>query len=377
MFDNLSRPTRQHHRRSRELLLEFYAESKERFYSVSLDGEDSTIPIITKGNWLHWSQDIDAVFGGFCAEKSTRVDESFIREYRRYLQKTHHNSRPFWNGDVLRPVGISADAPTLEFEITDYFSFLSDCLSVAAETYDAASRPTEERGFGTGSLPLRHQLIPDYDALVDLRRRHTKLGVSSFCVLNPQNRPPVGIFARRSAMVAEHPLRYSVLPAGTLDWSSEDDSQIVSGGIKNLILREFSEELLDSSDSGPPRAEYEIIHNLKSMLRGSGADLWVTGFGIELLRGQPELSALLYIRDQDLSQAIIENLTLNWEIEETDSSQEILWDTDDRSFVAAATDVETVPATTMAVCQGLQLLTQEYDFDLSYSLRTGTMPDAR
>jgi hypothetical protein len=104
--------------------------------------------------------------------------------------------------------------------------------------------------------------------------------------------------------------------------------------------------------------------DLSDALKENKADLWVTGFGVELLRGQPELTTLL-VFGNDMSDKILQNISPNWEFQSQSYDGQITHTLDDDKLIQKATSDSAVPAAALAVCQGLQTLTEHYDYTLS------------
>jgi|GEM_PF-5740415 len=358
MYAYLDPPSVTRHRSVRELLGEYYAASREAFYSVDLGSDRGRLPLVTRPAWLQPTRDVAGVVGGFRPVASSAVDESFLSAYRQAIRVVTGAEPELWNGAVLRVVSLDRDTIRLGFELTDYYSYLSDGLSLAIEAYEAvgSARPA--------SLPRRQAAASDVESVLDVRARHTKLGVNTFCVLQPGDRSPVALVGRRSSRVAEHPSRYSVMPAGTLDYRPDTSEGLGQAPIEELVLREFSEELLDTPTAEDSSQEHAHLRRLRALLDGTGADLWVSGFGVELLRGQPELTLLLYIEDPDFSEAVLEDLSVTWEFDQAQGSSDLIHPVSDSSFLELVTDIETVPSSTMAACQGLQILRAQYGLDV-------------
>lgn len=353
MFEYLQRTDSLDESEVRDLLLRFYSKDKEYFYKITLNGETHTIPLVTRTQWLDSERSINNILGTLMTQKSSDYDDEFLSIYKENLAESNNRDSNIWNGNVYRLIRANENEIHFSFEVTDYFSYLYDCFRLAVETYDSIVQKNHNGENISGKLPIRNKTAKNVNSLMSFNQRYCKLGVSTLVALNPSNFPLLTIFNRRSDSVAEHPNKYHVGPAGSFE--PVDDTEFKNGyDLQSLVVREFREEIL----SGLSDKSAEI--NLSKALNQRKAELWVTGFGVELLRGQPELTTLLVFRN-DLSDKIVQNINPNWEFESQSYHSQITHKLNDVKLIRKAISENAVPAAAMAVCQGLQTLSEQYN----------------
>jgi hypothetical protein len=125
-----------------------------------------------------------------------------------------------------------------------------------------------------------------------------------------------------------------IIPSGIFEAANPE----TRWSIETTVWRELLEELYDEEEqqgTGFPAYEYHIpskrpINLLLEMIKEGSAEFTVTGIFCDLLQLRPEISTLLYVKDDRFAKA--REISVNWEYErwtwETEAvgSTRIPWD---------------------------------------------------
>ena len=365
-------------RDARDRLLEFYSDDREQCYAISRDGSRVTVPILTRPGWLRPIPSVNDVLTAFEPNFESQVDERFIDEYRESLAALRDRDgrsldELLWNGELFRLAFVDPDRPEFFFELTDYYSCLSDCSSLAVELYDEVARSRCDRS-AESTLDVRASRAPDFRRILQSENRYYKVGVNVLTVFANRDGGHEALFAKRSSDVVEHPGTYHVVPAGTFEPHGDADSEAEGFDLRSHIVREFVEELFSASydPALPAAAQPEIVRSVFDLFDEGTAELWYTGFGFELLRTQPEVTALLYVSDPDRASELKELLNPNWEVTATADPADVVFDVSSDRLHDVVRSSRTVPSAGLALYQGLETLETAYGIDTGadFAVRT-------
>lgn len=182
---------------------------------------------------------------------------------------------------------------------------------------------------------LRDNLI-DFQEIDDYRGRPAKLGLNIFTIIADPDGGHSTMLHKRHSKVAEQPNFYHTVPAGTFQPHSEHsiDTQF---SIEYSVFREFFEEILgveeaekrasksglyDGFDKEVPTGTGDTISigdRLFNDLDGevppeTGAyQLIPTGIITDILSFKPDITFILYIKDEELHDPIFYNAMSHWE----------------------------------------------------------------
>jgi hypothetical protein len=153
--------------------------------------------------------------------------------------------------------------------------------------------------------------------------RPVKLGTNNFVIMNKGNGKYCTFIQKRGTAQVEYPGFYHVAPAGTFQPLSEFDDDIIRSQFKftYTALREFLEEVYDLENADgnssvdpfdifsiPKRpgfvpGEYltnQLIRSKAALRKTENYELITTGLLVDLVTMKPELTTVLYVKNEKL-----------------------------------------------------------------------------
>jgi len=262
------------------------------------------VPFLTRGGVTYPVQalspdaptGIDAVLG---PPPISHVDRAGLAIYNyAHLHTLQNSGRNLFDGVTFTYKRLRQRPLLLEAELGTYYDMLATCGALKQELWDASHR----RGL---RLPMRqqfHRAIGYTESLTTGAGRSAALGGAVLVVYND-----AGIYrallAQRSRRNATDPGHLHVIPAfiyqpRSIDYHPDE------WRFSYHIRREYLEELFGLPEA-PVTAPHDHFYqhpalvDLDAMLHSGAAELWFSGFCMELTMLRVELCALLLIHDAD------------------------------------------------------------------------------
>src|SRR5262249_52682087 len=203
---------------------------------------------------------------------------------------------------------LSGESLQIQCELGSYLRALDTCDEIAWEMYTQHQHLSgqSERHFEEfdNRLQLRgiiHSAVPD--PVCDGSRRSAALGISTLLAYYDNDELTLMLRRRGKKSVAAHIGMLHVVPSFMFQPATCDLDHEFS--VKHNLFREYLEELFNRPEPeenegdwryfyGDPRLEY-----LLGLLRDGKADIYLTGFAVNLLNLRPEICLLLYIKDPE------------------------------------------------------------------------------
>lgn len=297
-------------------------------------------PLIFKQNWVRSNND------KFCMELRPLVDECDIRKYslisvgKKFLKRFGISDyMSFIRDECKKKVWRQTTFDLFELEEKDNTIIIS-CLKgnylYFVQTYELIQKELYYNCICKKRFILRKKL--SFDKLEDYSSRPAKIGVSVFTIMKRKDGGYSTFIHERRSEQVEYPRFSHVAPAGTFQPVSEHNIEIqYSFGF--TVFREFLEELFDLEEADTKYRESNPIKifslyknrpemNLPSispgrLLLGKKPDLSKTktgkyelvptGFLIDITSFKPELTFVLYIKDENIHDALFKYIKGCWE----------------------------------------------------------------
>jgi hypothetical protein len=369
-----------------EAILDYYKGDKDRFYTVTINGEDYTNAVLSPPTWRRPTQGLNSIIGETSHKLQTHYDSDGLR---RVLKQTAYNraidsgmdfpttvdiTDYFYNGLTYRVSNSSVQddsPPVFDITLTDYISYISTAESFLQETYDSL---LDRKSLDT---PRRQKLAPSVDKLLDLSNSVHKFGLVVLTALAREDGGVDVLLSARSNLVTEYPGLYSLVPGGAAQPLHAD---FYETDLEFNLLRECAEELLsfpeveslDVDDDDEPEEvldsykSREPLNRLYSALRNDEMALWYTNANITAFNGKFDIGGLLYVEDVELANWMRENISSNWESEaEHDVFTHPVEQVPDLYL-----SHELCPTAYVTLFEGLQLLRDEYGVELGFEIST-------
>lgn len=368
-----------------DALLDYYQDAVGEFYTIEMNGDALTRPILSPDDWRQPTRDLSSVIGTISHEMETRYDSAslmnqlegmgycLVEKQGIELPTQIDLGEYLYNGltyGVTRSRLVDGK-PVFDIGLTDYFSYLSTSEALLQDTYDVLLTD------GTVGTERRDQLIPTVDDLLSLSNTVNKVGMVVLLGLAREDGGVDILVSRRSNIVLEYPGHYSLVPAGAAQPLHGD---LYDADLELTILREFAEEVLDFPETTSLDFEEDVdattaltaykqcepLNKLYTTLHEGEIDLWYTNASVSALNGKFDMGGLLYIHDNDTARWVRENMSSNWE----SSDYELI-----RHPVSEVPELYTshtlAPSAYVTLFEGLALLRDEYGVPLGFDIETG------
>lgn len=346
----------------------YYADSKY-LYTVRVNEETHTLPVLTTPHWLDRRMDIDSVLGEHDSDHVLdSVDMDAVRSRVQRIAYWDHGepiSDPnideyIWNSEVIQP-HLTLETPELETSHSTYFSTLTQDERLTGEMatllYNAglSTDATSEQVQGvinTHEFPARDRIAPSLPTLVEnLEQTPVPFGVNVATVFNTGAGYEL-VLAERGETVAVQPGKRSVLPAGSIEPGPDDTPSAYW-----TTLREYGEELFGVRE-GTDILDHEAVVDLRTLLDDDTAHLDFLGLNVAASRLGVNIMAVLFIDDPEYYQThVADGLEYNWEA----GGGANISLTDDAGMQETLDPDECVPPHIVCIYEALMHLDEEYD----------------
>lgn len=281
----------------REALLDYYG--KQEAYSVKIDGEDITVDAFLDSRYSGPLP--NSVLGSLVQDEEKVRDTQYIRKVMEEKSALFvgegapqelHPSKVIYNGDIFFVTRKNESDKSYECSLLDYYTYLSTGHSVVSETYNRLLSNQTIDG------PIRKRLYSD-----PLRQDNTTpliLGTCTVTVVNTENGHKI-LYNKRPDTLVQFPRVYGTLPSGSVEVDGENPKE--SFNIEYTVYREFCEEVVGDMnhwDISKLKDEDKLDHVLLCTV-------------IPMLSPSLSVGTLLYIKDEELGEEIMDNLDSNWE----------------------------------------------------------------
>lgn len=350
-------------RRVSQRVKEFYEEAP--FYSVEINGSEMILPVLTDEHWLRRSNYMDSLLGKFkggynSVHRSKDITKTAIDQYamaKGDIQDTHKFKigEYVWNGPIYNLVNIDVKPLSFDFELTDYFTYISTSHRLVREMHNSIRY--------NAPLDFRKSTLSTFDDFTRLVSYPFKVGIDGVVILpRGDGKPGWEVYiVKRSSRNVEAPSMYSTVPNGTfapMDVNrTEKDFSLV-----NLFCQEFIEEIFNQQVS-----EDVTKTELFSRYESGSIDIWGNGFVADALSGKFSIGVTAIVRDEDTAEWIRSNEDMNWE---TDESYTVKFPREDKPQEMRVGVSN--PLGLSAFYEALLLAEEEYDaktgFDLSRTI---------
>lgn len=310
-------------------LLKYYEDDLDNFYTVKFNGEDVTLPVFTKKNWLDLDGGLNDYLNNVSHSRATNYHSETIagiaqEMYVRKRGKEHWNEPAFftlenvlWNGGASRVSGLDEDNVSVSVEETDFYSYVSVQERLLREFHSALqsksiTQPQELDSVQfNGSTHHRDKIAASFEDVMDWDNHIHKVSPVCLLAIEQEGGGPIVYFVQRSLDVLHEPNAISTVPAGEVNpdsYSSVDFEQ--------SIVREFVEELFGVTYERQPELgeNSEIERRMRSHVSSGSISIERTSFGLVADAPRPCFSGLVYVSDPSVGQWIRHQLQTNWEI---------------------------------------------------------------
>ena len=316
------------------VLHRYYADGFAEHCPVSawLPGAEINLTVLSSPNWLADPWDMladDGMSGRFvyehhAAEPAHTTSAAWRRAAVARLAECLVDQTRFTDGRLFRMTGLRPNPSGMgaSFTLGSFvrYALTSDLLE--SETINAIQRG------GAPRLPLRDQLIPRVEDVLDPGNRHCMGGpLALTAVARPPQRGRAADFAlliqERGGQVLNAATRLAVIPKCFHEPTSEVEWDV---DVATSLTRELEEELFGKAEVDTTRGTRTSIDPMHPdrlteplrYLSQAGPDAWTmegTGFGFNLLTGNYEFPALIAIHDGDFWERYGGRVEANWEAE--------------------------------------------------------------
>lgn len=305
---------------------------KDEFYNISdnsfLKIKDTVFPIFFKSAWINTKKGLDIDLN-FDRNENWRYSKERAEDIKidcpEGFKKQKFKSAVNWPIYALCSIGDEKNNVNLSFKAGWYFGYISTCELVSWEWRRVRENIDETEKIP--SLRYRSRYFPGGwpTEFPNINKQHWKLGINVFTVMKDSNTDSGWrcFLSRRSDQVDEFPKYWHVAPAGTfqptvLKGEKPSENPSISNryhetdfDIRNSILKEYWEEFfkgekevegMDLGNFDDPidwLLDKEPVQELTNLLETGGADLAVTGLGIDIMYMKPEMAAILVIKDDE------------------------------------------------------------------------------
>lgn len=293
---------------------------RDMVYSVSVNGERIDIPIYADSDWLTPVDSPNDVLGDLDTSFDRKHNVDPISQAAKRIAALSADDPPvtisldeiLFNGDVYQIVDDTVSpkgTPVFDFQMTDYFTYLSSGDAVYQETID---RLIDGTGID-GELRAKHagsiRDILTYDS-------HSKAGVITALILASEDGGYELLVHKRPSNTVESPGLWSVLPAGGFE--SMFGSYHEALDLRHTMLRECSEELygehttVDDSSIDDIKS-WKMYSTIEDYIDSGKADFIYTSMFLSLDAPRFSFGGLLCVHDIDAAKTMRDNLVQSWE----------------------------------------------------------------
>ena len=315
-------------------LCRYYIKTKDvTLYQCKLKN-DYIIPFIVKKEWLH-SIDLKSVNKPILKysnldNKSTLSD----KQLDLIIDKKEHWGQTLFNGKTLCINKNTIDNETIFYTEVAYFDLAGCVIEYENETYKAINSHFSK-------TPLRDKFLSNIETIMDgTLSRRISLGGSVVTCMKRKEGPYNILLHKRSNNVITARGAKSIIPQFGFESINQREIDSFSeikypyvGLIFYNIIKEFVEELFNYEELiqniGAKKimgkfSEIEEIKILIDAYNKNQLKIIYLGHGFEMLIGTKILSFLLLIEDEDISEKLISNFDINWEIDNIRESIEMI-----------------------------------------------------
>ena len=299
-------------------------------YRARFGGLDVTTSIVTRPEWLHLAcalapEHDRLMMANSASNRLLQVDELAAEHAVRRLAETIALGVRVINAPIYRLLGhdIAPGAIDGRVELGQFVEYALTMDMLEGELLDtiasgAALRP--------GSLPLREEYLPDFDAVLDVSSRLCAGGVLALCAIARPADVYRGaadyalLIQERSEHVLNAARQLAVIPKGFHQPLADYRSDAQVGA---TLRREMEEELFGRSDidtTVSPQVAAAPMHpsRLSEPMRWltgvpDALRMECTGFGLNLVSGNYEFACLIMIDDEEFWQQYGGRIEANWE----------------------------------------------------------------
>jgi hypothetical protein len=259
-------------------------------------------------------QDLESILGEL--RPATRTD--FVLQDTSYLELLRKQGKHIYNGRTYVMDKFEAkEGHRIRSSLGYYYDALTTCDVLEWEmltTFDATtSNEFENVRRRLKSRNKYHEQVPD--PVFDGEKRSAALSISTLIVFN-DGETYQAFIRGRSGKTAAHSDLYHVVPSFMFQPVWGDSKKEYS--IRHNIFREYLEEVFGVADMERSKGEisfdyfygHEKLIQLQGLLKSKDAELFLTGYAMNLLNLRPEICTLLLIRDKNW---LKQKIAANWE----------------------------------------------------------------
>lgn len=254
-------------------------------------------------------------------KNSPTLNAREYREAREFIKAIYTEGPIKYEGIdyCMNAINIDGALPRIDGRFGRYYDNILTQFALGWELKKALKKASPHAiAKGTaGILPLREAIERGGDPLYDGTLRTAAISVSMLMVFDRGEQGFWTIIHRRSKDVGVYASLLHVVPAGMF----EAKNSLEKWSVQTSLWREMLEEVYDDEEqqgNGEPGFEDHItskepLRSLSKLLNDGRAELSLTGISCDLMTLQPEICAVLLVRNAVLTD--IRPMRVNWEYE--------------------------------------------------------------
>lgn len=374
-----------------DILFEYYTPGdNERFYSAHVSGEELNFPVLMEDDWANVSFDPDNLIKSFTDEYDTEYDRSFIWEtaMQRAALTVDATDAPVdfrvrdyvWNNPIYKIDSIQTTSDGFEFDValTDYYTYVSRAIKLVEELFEVldyrnvqAGTPTEDALDAlqfSSDFSKRDYYAPNLNSL-KADSSHHLLGSIVTTLIEHNDEVYVAVM-NRSETTVDFPSAKGVAPSGAFypvaDSEAECQYRTQLLGLVGDELFTIEPPVTEPENISPDwMLEEPMLDELNTLLDTDGAHTRITGLGFNCLNTAPQVSALLYIDDEEYTEKLFEKVQSQTEEDLEEGTVQFV---PLEETLENLGDEKWAPGAAVSLLQGTRAATEEFELDIETSV---------
>lgn len=291
-------------RLAREAITNYYATNSHQLYNHNSETSgDVQLPIFVLDEWLQ-ERPVQEVVGDLKLFAQSHIDKyGLAKTVESSVYK--HNKNPsdikkenveqyLQNPPVYRVSGLNSEPPFFDFELTKFMTVLSQVNRLYYELFDAIN-VSDDVDIGTNffndRLEYRNQEVPDFNHMLNLKKKQRFLNMNIFTVFNRDGEYVTPI-SERGPGDYQYPTWYSIVPTGNFHYLTAPQDEF---DLQHSILRAVKQNIFSNNHLTNNLRETPPLRLIKKGLETGDVTLRYTGAGVDAITTNVHMTGVLLI----------------------------------------------------------------------------------